>query len=309
MHVVALALRTTRRRHWTTADAGRSRLARPKAEAPPPRRLRRAHEVSQRTVRGFPVWSVRPRTPSGPAAMYLHGGAYLNGIASQHWTLIGRLADAGVRVEVPLYGLAPQHTHREAYPFVREVWATLADEAPSGGLVLAGDSAGGGLALGLAQQLVADGVAVPDRLVLLSPWLDLTLSNPELAEYERRDPWLARPGLVEAGLAWAGGDDPTSPPLSPGSGPLAGLPPTTVFVGTREIGYPDAAAFATAAAAAGVDVALTVAEGAVHVYPLVPAPEGAEGARAVTAAVAGRQPSLSGAGGGSNPRRRRGLWR
>ena len=306
MHVVALVLRATRRRHWTTAEAGRRRVARPKSETPPPRWLRRAHEISERTLAGFPVWTVRPRAPSDTAAVYLHGGAYINGIARQHWTLIGRLADAGVRVEVPLYGPAPPHTHRDAYPFVREVWAQLAEEAPSGGLVLAGDSAGGGLALGLAQQLVAEGAAVPERLVLLSPWLDLTLSHPRLAEYERRDPWLARPGLVEAALAWAGGDDPTSPPLSPGNGPVAGLPPTSVFVGTREIGYPDAADFAAAAAAAGVEVELVVAEDAVHVYPLVPGPEGAEGARAVTDAVAGRPPAVSAA---PSPRRRRGPWR
>jgi acetyl esterase/lipase len=309
MHVVAAVLRATRRRHWTTAEAGRSRIQRPKREAPPPRRLRRAHEVTERTVGGFPVWTVRPRTPSGTAAVYLHGGAYINGIAPQHWTLIGRLADAGVRVEVPLYGLAPQHTHRDAYPFVQAVWAQLAAEAPPGELVLAGDSAGGGLALGLAQQLAADGGRRPDRLVLLSPWLDLTLSSPRLAEYERRDPWLARPGLVEAGLAWAGGDDPTGAPLSPGGGPLAGLPPTTLFVGTREIGYPDAEGFASAAAATGVEVELVVADGAVHVYPLVPAPEGAEGARAVTAAVAGREPTEETVSAAPSRRRRRGLWR
>ena len=308
MHVVALVLRATRRRHSATAEAGRSRLNRPKVEAPPPRRLRRAHEVTQRTAGGFPVWTVRPRTPSGTAAVYLHGGSYVSGIAPQHWALIGRLADAGVRVEVPLYGLAPQHSHRDAYPFLRDVWAQLAADAPSGDLVLAGDSAGGGLAVGLAQQLVADDGPAPERLVLLSPWLDLTLSHPQLPEYERRDPWLARPGLLEAGLAWAAGDDPTSPPLSPVNGRLAGLPPTTLLVGTREICYPDTAAFAAAAAEADVEVELVVAAGAVHVYPLVPAPEGAEGTRAVVDAVAGRSPAVVSAGGAPAPRRRR-LWR
>lgn len=286
MRGVGLVLRATRRRTWTTAERARRRIEAPKREAPPPRGLRRRHDVSCRTVAGFPCWTVWPRTTSA-AALYLHGGAYLAGIAPQHWALIGRLADAGVRVEVPLYGLAPQHTHREAYPFVHAVWRELAGAAPAGGLALAGDSAGGGLALGLAQELVAGAGIVPDRLVLLSPWLDLTLGNPRIAEYERRDPWLARPGLVEAGRAWAGGEDPTLPRLSPGNGPSAGLPPTTVFVGTREIAYPDAEEFAAAASSAGVPVDLAVVEGAVHVYPLVPAPEGAEGRRAVVAAVVG----------------------
>ena len=296
MRGVAFVLRATRRRAMATPERARRRIAAPKRESPPSTRLARRHAVSERTVAGFPCWTVRPASPSGAAAMYLHGGAYISGIAPQHWALIGRMADAGVRVEVPLYGLAPQYTYRDAYPFVGAVWRELCEEVPDGALALAGDSAGGGLALGLAQELLAAGDRVPDRLVLLAPWLDLTLGNPAMAEYQRRDPWLVRRGLVEAARVWAGGDDPTQPRLSPVNGELAGLPPTWVFVGTRDIGCPDAAAFAEAATAAGVRVRLTAVEGAVHVYPLVPAPEGVEGRRAVVAAVAGSRVSGGGAG-------------
>jgi epsilon-lactone hydrolase len=308
MHVVAAVLRATRRRHWATAERARRRIEAPKREAPPPRRLTRRHGVTERVVDGFRVWSVQPRDASGTTAVYLHGGAYVAGISPQHWALVGRFADAGVRVEVPLYGLAPPHTYREAYRSLSRVWADLVDEA-AGDLVLAGDSAGGGLALGLAQELAADDARTPDRLVLISPWLDLTLSHPRLAEYEAVDPWLVRPGLLEAARVWADGDDPTAPRLSPRNGPLAGLPPIALFVGTREIAYPDAADLAAAAAASGVDVELVVAEGAVHVYPLVPAPEGAEGARAVTAAVTGRPAVEVSDPAEPPPRARRGLWR
>ena len=284
MRGVALVLRATRRRVWADAGRARRRMEQPKQEAPPPRDLTRRHDVSQRTVEGFPVWTVRPRTPATAAAVYLHGGAYISGIAPQHWALIGRLADAGVRVEVPLYGLAPQHTYRDAYSFVHEAYRQLAAEEPPQGIALVGDSAGGGLALGLAQELLGD--AALRRVVLLSPWLDLTLSHPQLDEVGRRDPWLSKPGLREAAAAWAGGDDPTAPQLSPGNGPLEGLPPTTVLVGTHELCLPDSTDFVTAARKAGVEADLTVVEGALHVYPLLPVPEGAEGTRQVVAAVA-----------------------
>jgi epsilon-lactone hydrolase len=289
MRALGVFLGLTRGRAYATEERGRRRLAEPKREASPSARLRARHEVTSRTVGGFPVWTVRPRTPSGRAAVYLHGGAYVSGIATQHWTLIGRLADAGVRVEVPLYGLAPQHTHRDAYPFVRTVYEALAGEAPGEGIVLAGDSAGAGLALGVAREVLDAGLPRPRRVVLIAPWLDLTLSHPELdrMESERVDPWLQRPGLRAAAAAWAGGDDATIPRLSPRNGPLEGLPPLTLMVGTRDLCLPDTVDLAEAAAAAGVKVDLTVVDGALHVYPLLPVPEGAEGGRAVVAAVAG----------------------
>jgi acetyl esterase/lipase len=187
-------------------------------------------------------------------------------------------------VEVPLYGLAPQHTYRDAYPFVHEVYGQLAAENPPQGIALVGDSAGGGLALGLAQELLDESAL--RRLVLLSPWLDLTLSHPELDEVGRRDPWLSKPGLLEAAAVWAGGDDPILPRLSPGNGPLEELPPTTVLVGTHELCLPDSTDFVTAARKAGVEADLTVVDGALHVYPLLPVPEGADGTSQVVAAVA-----------------------
>ncbi len=145
MTAVGLFLRATRKRAYATPERGRRRIAAPKVEAPPPPKLSARHDVTCRTVGGFPVWTVRPHHATGRAAVYLHGGAYISGIARQHWTLIGRLADAGVRVEVPLYGLAPQHTYRDAYPFVHEVYRQLAAGNPPQGIALVGDSAGGGL--------------------------------------------------------------------------------------------------------------------------------------------------------------------
>ena len=221
------------------------------------------------------------------AAVYLHGGAYIAPISPQHWALAGALADAGVRVEVPLYGLAPQHAYREAYPFVSAVYRELLAEVDAAAVTLAGDSAGGGLALGLARTLADAGLPQPRRLVLHAPWLDLTLGHPGLPAAEARDPWLSTAGLHEAGRARAGGDDPTGPRLSPGNGPLAGLAPVHVYVGTRELCLPDALQLRDRGAAEGARVELTVCEGAVHLYPLVPAPEGRAAAAAIVREIAG----------------------
>ncbi len=285
MRTVAAVLRLTHHPAWSTAERARARVAAPKGSPTPPARLRRRHEVTSRRVEGFDCVTVAPRG-AGPgaqqrAAVYLHGGAYVSEIAPQHWALVSRMVDAGARVEVPLYGLAPQHTHREAHPFLVAVYRQLLDQVEAPAVALAGDSAGGGLALALAQALGGAGLPQPRRLVLIAPWLDLTLGNPAIPSVEARDPWLSRPGLVEAGRAWAGGDDPTDPRLSPLNGPLAGLAPVHAWVGTRDIALPDVLLLRERGAAVGADVRVTVCQGAVHVYPLVPAPEGRAAARAV----------------------------
>jgi len=96
-----------------------------------------------------------------------------------------------------------------------------------------------------------------------------------------------RMATAETGRAWAGGDDPADPRLSPVNGPLAGLPPVRIGIGTRDLLHPDVLRLRDRAAAEGARVDLTGCPGAVHVYPLTPTPEGRAGTREVVAAVAG----------------------
>ncbi|WP_223622334.1 alpha/beta hydrolase fold domain-containing protein [Microbacterium sp. EST19A] len=242
--------------------------------------------MTERVIEGFTVFTVTPRTGRVTnGVLYLHGGAYVAGMAPQHWSLVSRMVDAGLRVDVPDYGLAPRWTHHDAYPFLIRAFRELRGQLGAGRVRVVGDSAGGGLALGLAQALRTYDEDGPDSLLLIAPWLDLTLENPSIAKID--DPWLSRTVLSECARAWAGGTDPDDPRLSPINGPLTGLPPVHLYVGTRDILHPDAALWSEQARAAGVAVTLTVCEGAVHVYPLVPAPEGRAAAAAIVAELAG----------------------
>lgn len=151
---------------------------------------------------------------------------------------------------------------------------------------LVGDSAGAGLALGLAGALPAARLPQPRRIVLISPWLDLTLGDPAVVALAPRDPWLSPAGLVELGRAWAGGDDPADPRLSPVHGPLKDLAPVSVCIGTRDIFYPDVCRLRERAATEGAAVDVTVRAGAVHVYPLTPTPEGRAAAARIVRDIA-----------------------
>jgi monoterpene epsilon-lactone hydrolase len=287
MKAVAAYLRVTAKPQLATAAAAERRIQAPKQPAGPPDRLLRGHQVKARTIDGFTCYSVTPGGGYEQTVIYLHGGAYIGEITSQHWGLVAGLADAGIRVEVPIYGLAPRHSYREAYSFLTGVYRELLAETDARQLSVAGDSAGAGLALGFVQTLPGLQLAQPAKLVLISPWLDLTLTGAGVSEAERRDPWLSRIGLTLAGESWAGGDDPTAPRLSPINGPLSPLPPTTVYIGTRDLLHPDVVRLAERAAAAGTRIDLVTCRGAVHVYPLVPAPEGRRAAAEIVQLLRG----------------------
>jgi monoterpene epsilon-lactone hydrolase len=132
-----------------------------------------------RAVRGFPVWSLAVAgTTPGRTVLYLHGGGYVGGVDRFHWLYVTRLARRlGVRVVLPAYPLAPEHTWRDALPPLVDLVEQVAIASPQG-VVLMGDSAGGGLALALAQQVARRPGPQPTSLVLVSPWLDLTGGTP-----------------------------------------------------------------------------------------------------------------------------------
>ena len=287
MAIVAAYVRRTRKRVWADPDRFTTRLHAPKADPSPPRKIGSRHLFEESTIRGFRCITVRPRgRATGRAVLYLHGGGYVNSIAPQHWALVSKLCDQGVTVHVPLYGLAPQHTFIEAYEMLDEVYADLAAGADE--LIIMGDSAGGGLALGFTQTLRDTGRPLPRSLTLIAPWLDVACRNPGIDAVEPTDPWLARPGALLAGAAWAGGADLDDPRLSPVLGDMSGLPPMDVYCGTRDIVYPDVLMLGQGDGETGFPVGLNIAEGACHVYPLVPTRAGRRArSRIVALAAAG----------------------
>ena len=238
--------------------------------------------VSTHRVRGRDVHVVRGPGHTASAAgavVYLHGGAYTNEVVDQQWAFVAALAArTGVEVHVPIYGLAPHHTASEAVDLVAEVVHGLVAQGRS--VVLLGDSAGGGLALVAAQQAAP---AVRQRvagLLLIAPWIDLTMANPAVDAVEPTDPWLTRAGLHPIARSWAGDLALDDPVVSPLFGDLTGLPPVEVWVGTRDITAPDCRELERRMPD-GAAFALHVEDGAIHDYPLLPTPEGRAASREI----------------------------
>lgn len=175
----------------------------------------------------------------------------------------------------PIYPKAPAFDHKQAYEFLLELCEHIAQKHPNKTLVFAGDSAGGNIALSLAWQLKQKQLTSPEKLILFSPCIDLTLTASEIEQLEKDDvdPMLSKAGLAIMYDCWAKGTPLDNPVLSPIFAPLNGLGKTLLFVGTNEILYPENLAFANKAKEQGVDVELVVGQGQNHAWPLHPIAE------------------------------------
>ena len=190
--------------------------------------------------------------------VHFHGGGYCIGSAFTPRSWAAHLsAQAGCRVVLPQYRLAPEHPHPAALEDARAVLAALASQAEPGSIVVSGDSAGGGLALALALSLREEGQDLPAGCILLSPWLDLGRDRRAVPDLVRRDVVLS-PGWLEAcARAYAAPAAWADPSVSPLHAALAGLPPLLIQAATDELLAPDADLLAASASAAGVDVTYT----------------------------------------------------
>ena len=202
---------------------------------------------------------------------YVHGGAFISPMDRFHVRYVTRLATAlGLRVILPQYPLAPEHTWRDSVEPLSESVADWTSRSP-GGLILSGDSAGGGLALAVAMGVRDKGGPQPTRLLLHAPWGDLTTSTPATKDYAKIDNWLKYSKLIAYAGWWAGsGADLGRPEVSPTLANLDGLPPGLVLAGTRDLLLPGCRLLADRAAESTWDLTYMERPGLVHVFSIMP---------------------------------------
>lgn len=254
----------------------------------PPKSLAKKVSVTRETGSGWPVYRVAPlnSTPTR-AVVYFHGGAYIAEITSTHWRIIAEFAaSTDTTFVVPIYPLAPSSTAEATVATATAITRSVAREYGHDHVVLMGDSAGGGMALAVAQQLRDAGNPPSNHIVLISPWLDVGMTNPEIERIEPVDPWLAVPGTRLAGELYRGDLDADDPRVSPLHGKMDGLAPMTMFSGTRDIANADAKSLVAIAESGVIQLDYHEAPEMIHVYPILPIPEGKR-ARAVIASILG----------------------
>lgn len=231
-------------------------------------------EMRQYKVDKMQVFHMEPQDNSKPMVLYIHGGAYLHNFSERHWKALAEWAETtGCGIVAPNYPLLYCYTASDAHPLMIQLYKQLIKKYTAKRLIIMGDSAGGGFTLAMAQEARNDSIDLPNRLVLISPWVDVLGGDDALQE---NDTFLNAEVLRKVGADWAGDIDPRDPMISPLYGDMNGLPPTDLFTGTWEIFYTDIVKTYNKMKSAGVDAQLHVAEKMGHVYPLWPCPEGSK---------------------------------
>jgi acetyl esterase/lipase len=182
-------------------------------------------------------WTISPKNnKSEKVILYLHGGAYINNIIKFQWDMMEEIArKTNSKIVVPDYPLSPEYTYEDVYSFIESVYNDLLTQTKSENIIFLGDSAGGGLSLGLAQKLQKEKKTGPSQIILISPWLDVTMSDPEVQKIDPLDKLLSIKGLVWAGKVYAGKQSTQDPFISPIYGDTKGLGKISIFIGTHDV--------------------------------------------------------------------------
>lgn len=251
--------------HREIIAARRARMERMARRAAPPGKVR----FERVDADGVPAaWVSGPGAKDGRAVLYLHGGGYYNGSLTTHKGLAASISQAA---EVPVllidYRLAPEHPFPAAVEDATGAcrWL-LRGGLPPERLAIAGDSAGGGLAVAAMLELKASGDPLPAAGVCLSPWTDLAMTGESIRTRASVDRTLRPSDMPFVAWCYLQTADPRTPTASPLYGDLAGLPPLLVQVGTDEILLDDSRRLAERAGRAGVSVRLDIRDGMIHVW-------------------------------------------
>ncbi|WP_454667114.1 alpha/beta hydrolase [Acinetobacter calcoaceticus] len=229
----------------------------------------RGYKTQKQNIAQVPTLHILPKsTKNGLGILYLHGGGYVVGSSKSHSKLAAQIGhSAQAQVWLPEYRLAPEHASPAAIEDVIAVYkALLAQGQDPKKLVIAGDSAGGGLSLSAAIAIRDAGLPLPAALVLLSPWVDLSLSGETMKTHAAQDAMLSEEWLSWCAKNYCGQKPTTDPSCSPLYADLTDLPPVLIHVGTEEVLLDDAKRLAEQTEKYSIPMSFKVYDQVGHVF-------------------------------------------
>lgn len=238
-------------------------------ESEPPKEIILNYNLKQMSYKNRKVYilSSFSKSKNNKYILYLHGGSYVMETSYKHWQFLGDLVnETNTTLILPDYPLAPKYTYKDVFEMIEPLYKEIISRVGSENLILMGDSAGGGMALGLIEKINDENKNIPEKTILLSPWLDVRLENKKIDEIEKLDPSLIKQALIIAGISYAGKDGMENYLVNPIDGPIEGLKNVYIYTGTYDILNPDVHTFMKKVKEINADIKLIEVKKAIHIW-------------------------------------------
>ncbi len=225
------------------------------------------YNISEEKFGERKVFVLTPKTDKKKKViLYLHGGAYVGEIETEHWLFFNEIIkDTNATIIVPDYPLTPQYNYEDVFNMVVPLYEKILEKVNKEDLILMGDSAGAGMSLALVQKIVENKFDQPSKTILISPWLDVTMSNPEIDEVQKNDKKLNKSLLKIVGTLYAKTEENTQNYLvSPIYGKLKQIDNLIIYTGTNDILNPDVHILEQKLKSNGINVKINEFAGAIH---------------------------------------------
>ena len=217
------------------------------------------------------ITEVKRERPTKGLILFVHGGAFISGPTELHWKVVKKIAaKTGQTIWLCNYPKAPENQIASISHNIDLVYATALKEYSANEITILGDSVGGTLITNLTQRLIQKNQELPNKLILVSPVMDASMSNPKIEEVDVRDPMLSKAGVLSAKKMCAGEMDLKNEMLSPLYGGFNGFPKTVLFLAENDITYPDQLLVVQKLKAEGVDLEVILGEKMPHIWPFLP---------------------------------------
>lgn len=235
-----------------------------------PQKANESCDIETKEFMSRKIFIIKPKTEqlSKKVILYFHGGAYVAEATTLHWDFLEKLAnDTKSTIVMPDYPLTPKYTYKDVFNMVEPLYKEIISKVDVKNLVMMGDSAGGGITLALAEKISQNNIQLPSKTILISPWLNVTLTNEKIKEVQKNDKDLNKEKLLIAGISYARDEEGMKSYLvKPINGPLSKLKNVIIYTGTYDILNPDTHLLQEKAKKEGIDIQIKEYEQAPHIW-------------------------------------------
>lgn len=235
-----------------------------------PKYIGKEFDFKKETFQGKNIYVLGPKKgKSKKIILYQHGGTYAMNLTNTYWDFFADIIEeTGATFIIPDYPLTPKYCYKDVFDMMLPLYQEVTKKIDVQNLIVMGDSAGGGLSLALCEKVGEEKLEQPSKLILISPWLDVSMSNSKIEEVQKNDKLLNKDLLKLAGQIYARDKETNYYLVSPINGPVEKLKNVTVFSGTYDILNPDTRLFVEKANKQGIQIDYRETEGAEHIWIL-----------------------------------------